>query len=242
MSQLIPKHIGIIMDGNRRWAKARGLTTSEGHAAGAENLTRIIEACADRGIETVTIYAFSTENFKKRSAKEIATLFELLGIWIQRKAKIMKKNGVRLAFLGDLTKLPERLQEKIHHAVDVLKDNERIKCNILMNYGGRPELVHAFQEIVKKGIAADEINEELIEQHLYTKGQSDPDLMIRTGGEIRVSNFLIWQLSYSELYFTNTYWPDFDESELDKALADYAGRQRRFGGENPSVATTELAQ
>lgn len=231
MSQLIPKHIGIIMDGNRRWAKERGLTASEGHAAGAENLTRIIETCADRGIETVTIYAFSTENFKKRSAKEIATLFELLGIWMQRKAKIMKEKGVRLAFLGDLSKLPERLQEKISHAVDVLKDNERIKCNILMNYGGRPELVNAFKEIVKKGITADEINEELIEQHLYTKGQSDPDLMIRTGGEMRVSNFLIWQLSYSELYFTNTYWPDFNEAELDKALAEYARRERRLGGD-----------
>lgn len=231
MSQQIPKHIGIIMDGNRRWAKERGMGASEGHAAGADNLTRIIEACANRGVETVTIYAFSTENFKKRSQKEIATLFELLGIWMQRKAKIMKEKGVRLAFLGDLSKLPERLQEKIGHAVDVLKDNERIKCNILMNYGGRPELVNAFKEIVKKGIAADEINEELIEQHLYTKGQTDPDLMIRTGGEMRVSNFLIWQLSYSELYFTNTYWPDFDEVELDKALEDYAGRQRRFGGE-----------
>ncbi len=239
MSQQIPKHIGIIMDGNRRWAKERGLTASEGHAAGAENLSKIIEACAERGIETVTIYAFSTENFKKRSAKEIATLFELLGIWIQRKAKMMKEKGVRLAFLGDLTKLPERLQEKIGHAVDVLKDNERIKCNILMNYGGRPELVRAFQEIVKTGINADEINEELIEQHLYTKGQKDPDLMIRTGGERRISNFLIWQLSYSELYFTDTYWPAFDEAELDKALLDYAGRQRRFGGENTSIPVTE---
>jgi len=233
MSQ-IPKHIGIIMDGNRRWAKERGLTASDGHAAGAENLTRIVEACAKRGVETVTIYAFSTENFKKRSQKEIATLFELLGIWLQRKSKEMKKNGVKLAFLGDLTKLPDRLQQKIGHAVDVLKTNERIKCNILMNYGGRPELVNAFKEIVKNGITADEINEELIEQHLYTKGQSDPDLMIRTGGEMRVSNFLIWQLSYSELYFTNTFWPAFDEGELDKALLDYAGRQRRFGGETLS--------
>src|SRR3989339_1373869 len=227
----IPKHIGIIMDGNRRWAKERGLSAGDGHAAGAENLSKIIEACAKRGVETVTIYAFSTENFKKRSRKEIATLFGLVGIWLQRKSEEMKERGVCLAFLGDLTKLPERLQHKINHAVDVMKDNERIKCNVLMNYGGRPELVNAFKEIVNKGISADEINEELIEQHLYTKGQSDPDLMIRTGGEMRVSNFLIWQLSYSELYFTDTYWPDFNEAELDKALEEYARRERRLGGD-----------
>ncbi len=228
----IPKHIGIIMDGNRRWAIERGLTASEGHAAGAANLSKIIEACANRGVETVTIYAFSTENFKKRSQKEIATLFELLGIWLQRKSKEMKERGVCLAFLGDLTKLPMRFQQKIHHAVDVLKTNERIKCNILMNYGGRTEIVKAIQEIVNEGIAADEINEELIEKHLYTKGQSDPDLIIRTGGEMRISNFLIWQMSYSELYFTNTHWPDFDEGELDKAMADFAVRDRRRGGES----------
>jgi undecaprenyl diphosphate synthase len=231
----IPKHIGIIMDGNRRWAKERGLSAGDGHAAGVENLTTILEACAKRGVETVTIYAFSTENFKKRSRKEIATLFGLLGVWLQRKSKEMKERGVCLAFLGDLTKLPERLQHKINHAVEVLKDNERIKCNVLMNYGGRPELVNAFKEIVKKGIAADEINEELIEQHLYTKGQADPDLIIRTGGDMRVSNFLIWQLSYSELYFTDTYWPAFDEGELDKALAEYARRERRLGGDTATV-------
>lgn len=236
----IPKHIGIIMDGNRRWAKERGLTASEGHAAGVENLTTLLEACANRGIETVTIYAFSTENFKKRSRKEIAALFGLVGVWLQRKSNEMKEKGVCLAFLGDLSKLPDRLQHKIGHAVEVLKDNERIKCNILMNYGGRPELVNAFKEIVKKGIAADEINEELIEQHLYTKGQSDPDLMIRTGGEMRVSNFLIWQLSYSELYFTDTYWPDFNEVELDKALAEYTRRERRLGGDVVTEAVKSI--
>lgn len=227
----IPKHIGIIMDGNRRWAKERGLSSGDGHAAGAENLSVILEACAKRGVETVTIYAFSTENFHKRSRKEIATLFGLLGVWLQRKSGEMKDRGVFLAFLGDLSKLPQRLQKKIHRTVDVLKDNERIKCNVLMNYGGRPELVNAFQEIVKRGVVADEINEELIAQHLYTKGQTDPDFMIRTGGEMRLSNFLIWQLSYSELYFTDTYWPDFHEKELDDALAEYARRERRLGGD-----------
>lgn len=228
--QHIPKHIGFIMDGNRRWAKERGLSTKDGHEIGAENISKIVEACAKRGVETVTIYAFSTENFKNRSTLEISTLFELLGIWIQRKSKLMREQGIRLAFLGDLTKLPERLQNKIHHAVDILKNNERIKCNILLNYGGRPEIVKAIQEIVKEGKSAEEINEELVEQHLYTKGQKDPDLIIRTGGEMRLSNFLIWQMSYSELYFTNTFWPDFDENSLDLALKDYTSRDRRFGG------------
>lgn len=234
MSQ-IPKHIGIIMDGNRRWAKERGLPAGEGHAAGAENLSKIIEACARRGVETVTMYAFSTENFKKRSKKEIATLFGLVGVWLQRKSQEMKERGVRLAFFGDLTKLPTRVQQKMHRAVDVLKDNERIKCNILMNYGGRLEIIKAIQEIITDGVAADEINEELVERHLYTRGQPDPDLIIRTGGEMRMSNFLIWQMSYSELYFTNTYWPDFNEDELDKATADFAARERRRGGESVLV-------
>ena len=227
----IPKHIGIIMDGNRRWAKARGLSSGEGHAAGAEALSNIIEACAERGVETVTIYAFSTENFKNRSAKEIAVLFELIVGWLQRKQNDMKEKGVRLAFLGDLTKLPDRIQHKIDHAVDVLKNNERIKCNILLNYGGRTEIVNAMKEIMKEGKSAEEINEDMINNHLYTKGQADPDLIIRTGGEVRVSNFLIWQLSYSELYFTDTLWPDFTPAELDKSLAEYARRERRFGGE-----------
>jgi len=238
MSQHIPKHVGFIMDGNRRWAKERGLTAGEGHAAGAENMSKIVEACAKLGVETITFYAFSTENFKKRSQGEIATLFGLLGVWLQKKSDIMKKQGVRLAFLGDLSKLPERLQNKINHAVDVLKNNERIKCNILMNYGGRPEIVHAIQQIIQEHRSADEINEELIANHLYTKGQPDPDLIIRTGGEMRLSNFLIWQMSYSELYFTDTYWPDFDENELEKAFQDFANRQRRYGGETK----TEIVQ
>ena len=141
----IPKHVGIIMDGNRRWAKERRMSAGEGHAAGVENLSKIVEACAKRGVETVTLYAFSTENFKKRSSNEVATLFELLGVWIQRKSKEMKERGVCLAFLGDLTKLPERLQNKMLHAAEVLKNNERIKCNILMNYGGRPEIIKAIK-------------------------------------------------------------------------------------------------
>lgn len=233
----IPKHIGIIMDGNRRWAKQRGLSAAEGHRAGYDNLHRIVEACAERGIETVTVYALSTENLKKRSAKELAAIFTLLTEGLKREAGRMKEKGVKLAFLGELKKLPERLQRNIKEAVDLLKDNERIKCNIMLNYGGRPELVRAIKEIVKEGKAADEINEELVGKHLYTKGQADPDLLIRTGGELRISNFLIWQMSYAEFYFTDTYWPDFDEKALDDALAEYARRSRRYGGQDSKVKT-----
>lgn len=232
----VPKHIGIIMDGNRRWAKQRGLSASQGHEAGFAALMNIIEAAAERGVSTMTIYAFSTENFKKRSAAEIAGLFELLIAGLKREAKRMKEHGVRLAFLGELAKVPERVQRNIHKAVDLLKSNERIKCNILFNYGGRTEIVSAIRSLIEAGNSSKEINEELVSQHLYTKGQPDPDLIIRTGGEMRLSNFLIWQMSYSELYFTDTLWPDFDAACLDKALADYAGRARRFGGQNQDAS------
>ena len=234
--EAIPKHIGIIMDGNRRWAKQRGLTTAQGHRAGFDALMKIVEAAARQGVTTITIYAFSTENFKKRSAGEIADLFELLISGLGREANRLKENGVRIDFLGELFKLPGRLQRNIRKAVTLLKDNERIKCNILFNYGGRTEIVHAIREIVASGKTAKEINEELVSKHLYTAGQPDPDLIIRTGGESRLSNFLIWQMSYSELYFTDTLWPDFDEKALELALAEYARRSRRFGGQDVAKA------
>jgi undecaprenyl diphosphate synthase len=231
----VPKHIGIIMDGNRRWAKQRGLTTAQGHRAGLENLSRVVQACADRGVSIVTVYAFSTENFKNRSAQEVADLFDLLVNGLRREAKRMRAIGVKLDFLGELKRLPERVQRNMKEAVTVLKDNERIKCNILFNYGGRGEIVRAIQALIESGKPAKEINEELVQQHLYTSGQPDPDLIIRTGGELRISNFLIWQMSYSELYFTDALWPDFDEKEIDKALEEYARRERRFGGQTAVV-------
>jgi len=240
MKQSVPKHIGIIMDGNRRWAKQRHLSTKEGHKAGMEALANIVEVAADRGVEVLTVYAFSSENFKKRSAKEVYALFELLVEGLRRERKRMKKIGVNLSFLGELKTLPSRVQRNMKEAMQVLKHNERIKCNIMFNYGGRSEIVRAMQEIIDSGTAADQINEEMINQHLYTKGLPDPDLIIRTGGEFRLSNFLIWQMSYSELYFTDILWPDFDEKALDAALEDYAERSRRFGGQD-AVAPTKLS-
>lgn len=232
----VPKHIGIIMDGNRRWAKQRGLSAAEGHRAGFETLMSVIEWAARRGVSTITIYAFSTENFKKRSATEIADLFELVVTGLRRQTKRMKENGIRLNFLGELKRLPERIQRNMKDAVSALKDNERIKCNVMFNYGGRTEIVHAIRELIASGKSAKEINEELVSQHLYTAGQPDPELIIRTGGEMRLSNFLLWQMSYSELYFTDALWPDFDEKCFDAALEEYARRTRRFGGQDPVSA------
>jgi undecaprenyl diphosphate synthase len=197
-----------------------------------EALSRVVDIAAKRGVSIVTVYAFSTENFKKRSAAEIAGLFELLVTGLGREVKRMKGIGVKLDFLGEIKRLPERVQRNMKEAVSILKANERVKCNIMFNYGGRTEIVHAVQELIASGRSAKEINEELIQQHLYTKGQPDPDLIIRTGGELRISNFLIWQMSYSELYFTDTLWPDFDEKALDAALDEYKRRARRFGGQD----------
>lgn len=235
----IPKHIGFIMDGNRRWAKERGLNSLDGHEAGAHALSKIIEACAKHGVETVTVYALSTENLQKRSAKELAGLFQILVRWLGRERSRLKKNGVRVTFLGGLKDLPKKIQRATQEAMDVLKTNERIKCNIMLNYGGRSELIQAVQEIVKEGIPANEINEELISRHLLTKDSPDPDLIIRTGGDKRISNFLIWQMSYAELYFTKTYWPDFNEAELEQALQDFADRSRRFGGQDPALQSVQ---
>lgn len=231
MLNKVPKHIGIIMDGNRRWAQQRGLSAVEGHRAGLETLAQILDACADKGVSIVTVYAFSTENIKNRSRKEVFALFELLVSALRREVGRMKKIGVHLSFLGQLKSLPRKVQRNIKEAVAILKHNERIKCNIMFNYGGRSEIVEAMKEIMDSGKGASEINEELISQHLYTKGIPDPDIIIRTGGELRLSNFLIWQMSYSELYFTDVLWPDFDENCLEKVLDEYAKRSRRFGGQ-----------
>jgi undecaprenyl diphosphate synthase len=234
----VPKHIGFIMDGNRRWAKERGLTTKDGHEAGVNALSGLVEACAKRGVETVTVYALSTENLKKRSAKELADIFGILFNWMRRERKRLQNDGVKVAFLGQLKRLPQKVQTAMTELMDTVKHNERVKCNIMVGYGGRLEIIKAVQEIVKEGIPANEINEELISRHLYTKDSPDPDLIIRTGGDKRISNFLIWQMSYAELYFTKTYWPDFNEAELDKALEDYAGRARRYGGQDVALKST----
>lgn len=228
-SQLIPQHVGIIMDGNRRWAQARGLSAGKGHEAGAENLKKIVDRCRELGVKTLTVYALSTENWHQRTKKEVKGLFDLLIKIIKEKKEDYQREGVKMAVLGYFQAFPRKVVAALDEMLNIIKQHERIKVNLALNYGSRDEIVRAVQKIVKEGIPADQINEKIISQHLYTNGTSDPDLIIRTGGEIRLSNFLLWQSSYSELYFVDTLWPDFDSEELDKAVEEYQRRERKFG-------------
>jgi len=225
----IPKHIAIIMDGNRRWAVACGKTVDQGHEEGARNLERIVDHAKELGIKHLTVYTLSTENWRKRSAKEVKGIFALLVRMVKEKKEEYRKKGIRMFVLGNFQAFPRKVARAIEEMLKVVLKHERMKVNLALNYGGRDEIVRAIQEIIREGIPADKVNEELVAKHLYTNGQPDPDLVIRTGGEIRVSNFLLWQMSYSELYFTDTLWPEFGERELDLAIIEYQQRQRRFG-------------
>lgn len=227
--KIIPKHIAIIMDGNRRWASKRDLSADEGHKEGAKNLDKIVERCKELGVKNLTVYTLSTENWRKRTKKEVAGIFDLLLKIVKEKKENYEKEGIKLFVLGNFQAFPKKVARAIGEMLKIVLKNERIKVNLALNYGGRDEIIRAIQEIIKEGIPADKVNEELVSKHLYTNGQPDPDLIIRTGGEIRLSNFLLWQLSYSELYFTDTLWPDFGPKELDKAILEYQRRQRRFG-------------
>jgi len=225
----IPQHVAIIMDGNGRWAERKGLSRIEGHRAGTENIRRIIRAFAGEGVKYLTLYAFSTENWN-RPKYEVQGLFIILAEVIDREAKNLHKEGVRLLHLGDLEGLPKRLQKKVKWAIDLTKGNTGLVLSLAFNYGGRADIVNAMKQVIKAGIPANEIDEATVARHLYTNGLPDPDLVIRTGDEMRLSNFLIWQAAYSEYYFTQTLWPDFDEQDVTKALAAYSQRERRFGG------------
>ncbi len=224
----LPRHIGFIMDGNGRWAKQRGLPRLAGHRAGAENLRRVLRACGEWGIKYVTIYAFSTENWG-RPKEEVEGLLNLLDQYIDKELPELVKEGVQVRHIGRMDGVPERLQEKIRQAVEATKGNERLILCVAFNYGGRAEIVDAVRKIIAKGYKPEEIDEDLISSHLYTAGIPDPDLIIRTAGEMRLSNFLLWQSAYAEYYSTPVYWPDFDEEELYKALLDFSRRERRFG-------------
>lgn len=228
-SENIPKHIAIIMDGNRRWARNRGLPDIKGHEAGVEALEKVVEAAEKMGVKTVTVYALSTENIKERAKREIGGLFELMRTGYHTKLKKMMKNGVKINILGEIEGLPGVLVKIIQELKKTYIKNEAIQLNIALNYGGKKELIEAIKDILKEGIALDKINDEIIARHLYTNGQPDPELVIRTGGRMRLSNFLLWQTAYSELYFTNILWPDFDEAELKKAIAWYQEQKRNFG-------------
>ncbi len=224
----IPYHVGIIMDGNGRWAKQRGLPRSEGHRHGVENLRGVLEACGDFGVKILTIYAFSTENWGRPPA-EVRFLIGIIDYFIDRELNALHQKGVKLRHIGKLDGLNPRLKKRIHEALELTRNNEVITLNIAFNYGGRDDIVQAVRQIMREGVAPDAVTEDLMSQHLYTAGQPDPDLIIRTGGDMRLSNFLMWQAAYSEFYSTPTFWPDFDRTELLRAIEYYGARDRRFG-------------
>jgi undecaprenyl diphosphate synthase len=229
LPKTIPRHVAIIMDGNGRWAKARGLPRLAGHSAGVDNLRRVIEGCVEFGVTYLTIYAFSTENWV-RPEEEVKGLMSILEDVIDRELAELHKNGVRLLHIGRLEKLTPLLQQKVLQAMELTRNNRKLILNIAFNYGGRDELVRAMRTMIRDGVRAEAVDEAMVEKYLYTAGVPDPDLVIRTSGEQRGSNFLIWQSAYSEWYFPSVYWPDFDKEELRKALWEYSSRDRRFGG------------
>ena len=228
----MPAHIGIIMDGNRRWARKRGLPTSMGHKEGAKTLEGIVRYANKIGIKYITVYAFSTENWK-RTAEEVSALMLLLKTYLDDYSKRADTENIRIKVLGDITALNEGLQKSIEQCIERTKNNTGVTFNIALNYGGRDELVKAVRKIaedVAKGKkSVEEITEKTIEENLYTAGEPDPDLIIRTSGEMRLSGFLTWQSVYSELYFTEKKWPEFTESDLDEAIIEYQKRTRKFG-------------
>ena len=228
----MPKHIAIIMDGNRRWAKAQGKPASFGHKAGAKTLEKIVRYANKIGLEHITVYAFSTENWK-RAKDEVKALMMLLQSYLDDYSKRADSENIKVKILGDVSVLSEGMQKSIRNCMERTKNNTGVVFNIALNYGGRDELIKAMKNIatqVKEGkIQVDDITEELVSDNLYTKGQPDPDLLIRTSGEIRLSNFLPWQLVYSEFLFIDKYWPDFEEEDLDKAIIEYQKRTRKFG-------------
>ncbi len=224
--QRIPEHIAIIMDGNGRWAKAKGLPRTSGHIQGVETVRTITEECVRLGVKYLTLYTFSTENWN-RPADEIRALMNLLLKNLED--EIFMKNNVRFRIIGDIARLPQDVQEKIHEMIERTSKNNAMTMVLALSYSARWEITDAVKNILSKGIAPENITEEVVSQNLQTKFMPDPDLLIRTGGEYRISNYLLWQVAYSELYFCPTFWPDFNAEELHRAIADYQGRERRYG-------------
>jgi undecaprenyl diphosphate synthase len=227
-SLIIPQHVAIIMDGNGRWAHRRGLPRAAGHRAGAENLRRIINACVEFGIKILTIYAFSTENWG-RPEREIKALMKIFARVLDQEIDELHAQGVCLHHLGELTGISPALQEKVRGALDLTKDNDRLILNVAFNYGGRAEILHAVKQMLEDGVKPDELTEELFSSYLFTAGLPDPDMVVRTSGELRISNFLIWQAAYAEYYPTPALWPDFGREELYEAIVAFNQRERRFG-------------
>ena len=231
METSIPKHIAIIMDGNGRWAKEKGKLRVEGHKKGAENIEKIIDYSIKLGVKYLTVYAFSTENWKRPEA-EVKALMKLFAKYLDDKKEELKKQGVKLLVTGTEENIPNKLIKKIRNTEEYLSDRNQITFNIAFNYGGRKEIVDGINKILKENRGNEEINEEEFKKYMYRPEIPDPELVIRTSGEFRVSNFLLWEIAYSEFYVTNVYWPDFDEREYDLAIASYNKRDRRFGGVN----------
>ncbi len=235
----LPAHIAIIMDGNGRWAKQRNLPRVAGHKAGIEPVRVTVETCARLGVRALTLYAFSTENWK-RPRSEVDTLWRLLRVYLRRELPELVRNNIRLRVIGRVQVLPPAVQKGLMEAVEALAGNDGLEVNLALNYSGRAELVDAVNSVLneaqKKRRGLVEIDEQAIAAHLYTAGLPDPDLLIRTSGEMRISNFLLWQIAYAELYVTETLWPDFSRADLLRAILDYQRRDRRFGGLSPGSA------
>lgn len=232
LSSTIPAHIAVILDGNRRWAKQRNLPTKMGHKEGALRVTDLVRNCADLGIKYLSVYAFSTENWR-REKKEVDYLMNLLVEFVVKELDYLNKNDVKITMMGNMDDLPEKTRQEVRRSVELTKNNNTLHLNIALSYGSRFEIINAVKNIVKdyenNEINIDEINEENFKKYLFTHDMPDPDLLIRTSGEMRVSNFLLYQLAYTEFYFTDVMWPDFKKDELLKAILNYQARKRRFG-------------
>jgi undecaprenyl diphosphate synthase len=236
----VPNHVAIIMDGNGRWANKRGLPRIAGHRAGTENLRQIITSAVEFGVKYLTIYAFSTENWN-RPEDEVNGLLAIIADVIDRELSELHKQGVRLLHIGRIDRLPTNLRIKVEKAVELTRDNSRLYLQLAFNYGGRDEIVCAISRMIEDGVKSEEVTPELVSKYLFTAGIPDPDLVIRTSGEMRISNFLIWQAAYSELYVTPTLWPDFNRGEFQKAITEYSQRERRFGKTSVQVSEKKNA-
>ena len=222
------KHIAIIMDGNRRWAKEHTLPSAAGHKKGVTSLRNIVRACDELGVKYLTVYAFSTENWK-RSKEEVDFLMDLVAVTLKNELDDMDKEGVKISFIGDSSRLSDKLQKVTSDAQEKTKNNDGVNLQIALNYGSRDEIVHAVKSIIDEGVKSADIDENVISEHLYTKGIPNPDILIRTGGEKRISNYLLWQIAYSEVIVVDEYWPEFDRCSLIKCIEEFNRRQRRYG-------------
>jgi undecaprenyl diphosphate synthase len=232
----VPRHVAIIMDGNGRWAKRRLMPRVAGHRKGVETLRGVIRACAERGISHLTVFAFSSENWR-RPQEEVTLLMELFMRALENEVAKLHENGIRFRVIGDLSGFSERIQTLIRDAQTLTSNNTRLTFTVAANYGGRWDVAQAVKKLLAEGATAEQIDEDALSRHLSMAGEPEPDLFIRTGGEQRISNFLLWQLAYTELYFTEALWPDFDAKQLDAAIASYRARERRFGRTSEQVQT-----